>query len=446
MKSSRPTVHIIGAGLAGSEAALVLASQGVPVVVYECKKLTPDHEVYKLSECAELVCSNSLGSNEITNASGLLKEELRRFDSPLMAIADHCRVPAGQALAIDRHQFAAKVTEALKAHPLIELREEEVESLEGFEYTLIASGPLTTEKLSLAIQARLGEEYLYFYDAVAPILTAESINLERVYEASRYDKGEGEYINCPMNKEEYECFYEALMSAERIPLKSHEKMKLFEACMPVEKMAERGKKTLLFGPLKPKGLVNPRTGREDYAVLQLRKENVAGDLYNMVGFQTNLKWGEQKKVFSLIPGLENVEFVRYGVMHRNTFVNAPKVLNRDLSMKNAEHIFMAGQITGSEGYVFAMATGHWAARQMIRKIEGQPPLEIPPTTQLGAMIDYMNREHKNFQPMGPNFGMLPPLEQAIRDKKERYHQLAQRSLSALEGVIQIMKNTKEFSK
>ena len=422
-------VNVIGAGLAGSEAALVLANHGIKVKLYECKRVQGEHEVYKLPHFAELVCSNSLGSNDTTNASGLLKEELRYFDSPLMKGADIYKVPAGQALAVDREKFGAYISEQIMQHPNIEVIEKEFEVINVEEYTILASGPLTTDRLSQNIQSLLGEDYLYFYDAVAPILTFESIDTEKVYFASRYDKGEGEYINCPMNKEEYERFFESLQTAERFEMKKHEKVKLFEACMPVEKIAERGFKTLLFGPLKPKGLVNPRTGREDFAVLQLRKENVAGELYNMVGFQTNLKWGEQKKVFSLIPGLENAEYVRYGVMHRNTFVNAPKVLNKDLSVKGHEKLYMAGQITGSEGYVFALATGHLAAKQIILKMQKREPLTFDNTTEIGAILEYMTTENKNFQPMGPNFGILAPLEVHIRDKKERYRKLAERSLA-----------------
>ncbi|MCX5774616.1 MAG: methylenetetrahydrofolate--tRNA-(uracil(54)-C(5))-methyltransferase (FADH(2)-oxidizing) TrmFO [Fusobacteria bacterium] len=425
-------VNVIGAGLAGSEAALVLANHGIKVKLYECKRVCGEHEVYKLPHFAELVCSNSLGSNDTTNASGLLKEELRCFDSPLMKGADLYKVPAGQALAVDREKFGAYISETIVNHPNIEVIEKEFDEINTDEYTILASGPLTTEKLSQNIQTILGEEYLYFYDAVAPILTFDSIDTEKVYFASRYDKGEGEYINCPMNKEEYERFFEALQTAERFEMKSHEKVKLFEACMPVEKIAERGFKTLLFGPLKPKGLTNPKTGKEDFSVLQLRKENVAGELYNMVGFQTNLKWGEQKRVFSLIPGLENSEFVRYGVMHRNTFVNAPKILNNDLSVKKCEKLYMAGQITGSEGYVFAIATGHLAAKNIILKLQGRKPLQFDATTEIGAILEYMTTENKNFQPMGPNFGILAPLETHIRDKKERYRKLAERSLCYIE--------------
>lgn len=350
-------VIVIGAGLAGSEAAYQLAERGIKVKLYEMRpKLST--EAHKTENFAELVCSNSLGGDHLGNASGLMKEELRLFGSLLMKVADEFRVPAGQALAVDRNLFSEKITNILKNHPNIEFINEELKEIPMDKIVLIASGPLTSPVLSENIKKLTKDEYLYFYDAAAPIVTFESIDKDKVYFQSRYDKGDGEYINCPMTEEEYNKFYENLINAERIPLKKFEEEKLFEACMPVERIASRGIKTLLFGPLKPKGLTNPRTNARDYAVVQLRQDDKEGKLYNLVGFQTNLRWGEQKRVFSMIPGLENADFVRYGVMHRNTFINSPKVLTTSLNLKEYENIFFAGQITGSEGYVCALSLIH----------------------------------------------------------------------------------------
>jgi methylenetetrahydrofolate--tRNA-(uracil-5-)-methyltransferase len=326
------------------------------------------------------------------------------------------------------------VTQRLRAHPNIEIINKEYTDIDKEIPLIIATGPLTSEGLSEEISALIGEEYLYFYDAVAPIVTHESIDFEKVYMASRYDKGEGEYINCPMNKEEYYKFYNALMEAERFPMKKFEEEKVFEACMPVEKLAERGEKTLLFGPMKPKGLINPRTGRQDYAVVQLRQDDKEGKLYNLVGFQTNLKWGEQKRVFSMIPGLENGDFIRYGVMHRNTFVNSTKLLNRDLSLKGHKNIFMAGQITGSEGYVASIATGFMAAVNLYKTMTGNKTVELEDISSTGAIIKYITEEKKNFQPIGPNFGIIRDIGLKIRDKKEKYTKLAERSLEYLETI------------
>lgn len=424
-------VIIIGAGLAGSEAAYQLAERGIKVKLYEMRpKLST--EAHKTENFAELVCSNSLGGDHLGNASGLMKEELRLFGSLLMKVADEFRVPAGQALAVDRNLFSEKITNILKNHPNIEFINEELKEIPMDRIVLIASGPLTSPVLSENIKKLTKDEYLYFYDAAAPIVTFESIDKDKVYFQSRYDKGDGEYINCPMTEEEYNKFYENLINAERIPLKKFEEEKLFEACMPVERIASRGIKTLLFGPLKPKGLTNPRTNARDYAVVQLRQDDKEGKLYNLVGFQTNLRWGEQKRVFSMIPGLENADFVRYGVMHRNTFINSPKVLTTSLNLKEYENIFFAGQITGSEGYVCAMATGLMAGINIYNKIVGKEPLVLEDLSSIGAIIKYITEEKKDFQPMGPNFGMIRDLEgKRIRDKKERYNKISERAITYL---------------
>lgn len=424
-------VIVIGAGLAGSEAAYQLAERDIKVKLYEMRpKLST--EAHKTENFAELVCSNSLGGDHLGNASGLMKEELRLFGSLLMKVADEFRVPAGQALAVDRNLFSEKITSILKNHPNIEFINEELKEIPMDKIVLIASGPLTSPVLSENIKKLTKDEYLYFYDAAAPIVTFESIDKDKVYFQSRYDKGDGEYINCPMTEEEYNKFYENLINAERIPLKKFEEEKLFEACMPVERIASRGIKTLLFGPLKPKGLTNPRTNARDYAVVQLRQDDKEGKLYNLVGFQTNLRWGEQKRVFSMIPGLENADFVRYGVMHRNTFINSPKVLTTSLNLKEYENIFFAGQITGSEGYVCAMATGLMAGINIYNKIVGKEPLVLEDLSSIGAIIKYITEEKKDFQPMGPNFGMIRDLEgKRIRDKKERYNKISERAITYL---------------
>ena len=424
-------VIIIGAGLAGSEAAYQLAERGIKVKLYEMRpKLST--EAHKTQNFAELVCSNSLGGDHLGNASGLMKEELRLFGSFLMKVADEFRVPAGQALAVDRTLFSEKITNILKNHPNIEFINEELTEIPMDKIVLIASGPLTSQTLSENIKKLTKDEYLYFYDAAAPIVTFESIDKEKVYFQSRYDKGDGEYINCPMTEEEYNRFYENLINAERIPLKKFEEEKLFEACMPVERIASRGIKTLLFGPLKPKGLTNPRTNSRDYAVVQLRQDDKEGKMYNLVGFQTNLKWGEQKRVFSMIPGLENADFIRYGVMHRNTFINSPKVLTTSLNLKEYPNIFFAGQITGSEGYVCAMATGLMAGINIYNKLTEKDSLVLENLSSIGAIIKYITEERKDFQPMGPNFGMIRDLEgKRIRDKKERYNKISERAINYL---------------
>lgn len=432
---NKKEVIVVGAGLAGCEAAYQLAKRGIKVKLYEMKskKMT---EAHKKPYYAELVCSNSLGGDNLANASGLMKEELRRLDSLLIKIADKNRVPAGQALAVDRDGFSIEITEYLKNMENIEIIEEEFTNIPKDQIVLLASGPLTSETLSKEIGELTHSDHLYFYDAAAPIVTLESIDMNKAYRQSRYGKGEGEYINCPMNKEEYYAFYNALITAERVPLKTFEEEKLFEACMPVERIAMTGERTLVFGPLKPKGLINPNTDKMDYAVVQLRQDDKEGKLYNIVGFQTNLKWGEQKRVFSMIPGLENAEFIRYGVMHRNTFINSSKLLDETLKLKSRDNIYFAGQITGSEGYVSSIATGAMAAINIAHRILGKENFILDDRSAIGAMIKYVTEEKKNFQPMGPNFGIIRSLDGVrIRDKKERYNTISKIALDYLDTKI-----------
>ncbi|MEG0068381.1 methylenetetrahydrofolate--tRNA-(uracil(54)-C(5))-methyltransferase (FADH(2)-oxidizing) TrmFO [Cetobacterium sp.] len=427
-------VVVIGAGLAGAEAAYQLAKNGIKVKLYEMRPKVST-EAHKSDKFAELVCSNSLGGDHLGNASGLMKEELRRMGSLLIEVADQTKVPAGQALAVDREGFSQIITDRLHSMENIEIINEELKEIPKDTVVLVASGPLTSEALSKNIAEMLDQEYLYFYDAAAPIVTLESIDKDKVYFQSRYGKGDGEYINCPMTKEEYEAFYEALITAERAPMKKFEEEKLFEGCMPVERIAQRGIKTLLFGPLKPKGLTNPKTDRWDYAVVQLRQDDKDGKLYNLVGFQTNLKWGEQKRVFSMIPGLENAEFIRYGVMHRNTFIDSTKLLTPALNLKGNDNIYFAGQITGGEGYVCAIATGLMAATNIIRKFDGKEPIILDDRSSIGAIIKYITEEKKNFQPMGPNFGIIKSLDERIRDKKEKYNKISKIALDYLEEKL-----------
>lgn len=427
-----PRVTVIGAGLAGSEAAWQIARQGVPVTLYEMRNVrkTPAHIT---DQFAELVCSNSLRSNGLTNAVGVLKEEMRHMDSLILSCADRHAVPAGGALAVDRDGFSQAVTQTLRNHPLIEVINEEVQVLpEGI--TVVASGPLTSPDLSAQLKELMGEEYLYFYDAAAPIVEKDSIDMNKVYLASRYDKGEAAYLNCPMTEEEFNVFYEALITAEVAELKEFEKEIYFEGCMPLEVMAKRGKQTVLFGPMKPVGLINPHTGKLPHAVVQLRQDNAAGTLYNLVGFQTHLKWGEQKRVLSLIPGLEQAEFVRYGVMHRNTFINSPKLLEPTYQYKRRENLFFAGQMTGVEGYVESAASGLIAGLNAGRLAKGQPCLVLPEETTLGSMAHYITTaDFKHFQPMNANFGLLPQLPERIRNKKEKYEKLANRALESIQN-------------
>jgi methylenetetrahydrofolate--tRNA-(uracil-5-)-methyltransferase len=429
-----PIVNVIGAGLAGSEAAWQLANRNVNVRLYEMRpvKQTPAHHTDKF---AELVCSNSLRANELTNAVGVLKEEMRRLNSVIIKAADECSVPAGGALAVDRHEFAARVTDLVKNHPNVTVINEEVTEIPSGP-TIIATGPLTSKALADKLKALTGEEYLYFYDAAAPIIEKDSINMDKVYVKSRYDKGEAAYLNCPMTEEEFDRFYEALISAETVPLKEFEKEIYFEGCMPIEVMARRGKKTLLFGPMKPVGLEDPRTGKRPFAVVQLRQDNAAGTLYNIVGFQTHLKWGPQKEVIRLIPGLENAEIVRYGVMHRNTFINSPKLLRPTYQYKGRDDLFFAGQMTGVEGYVESAASGLVAGINAARLVLGQDLIVFPPETAIGSMAHYITTANPaHFQPMNANFGLFAPLDESIKDKKRRNERYAQRALDTIQNFV-----------
>ncbi|MGG1697162.1 FADH(2)-oxidizing methylenetetrahydrofolate--tRNA-(uracil(54)-C(5))-methyltransferase TrmFO [Bacillus zhangzhouensis] len=426
-------VNVIGAGLAGSEAAWQIAKRGIKVNLYEMRpvKQTPAHHTDKF---AELVCSNSLRANALTNAVGVLKEEMRHLDSAIIAAADESSVPAGGALAVDRHEFAANVTDRVKNHPNVTVFQEEVQSIpEG--PTIIATGPLTSEALSKELKSLTGEEYLYFYDAAAPILEKDSIDMDKVYLKSRYDKGEAAYLNCPMTEEEFNRFYEALISAETVPLKEFEKEIFFEGCMPIEVMAKRGKKTMLFGPMKPVGLEDPKTGKRPYAVVQLRQDDAAGTLYNIVGFQTHLKWGDQKEVFRLIPGLEEAEIVRYGVMHRNTFINSPSLLRPTYQFKNRDDLFFAGQMTGVEGYVESAASGLVAGINAARFVKGEELVTLPEETAIGSMAYYITSTNKkSFQPMNANFGLLKDLGVRIKNKQERYAEYAKRAIDTIQTI------------
>ncbi|MCC8160732.1 MAG: methylenetetrahydrofolate--tRNA-(uracil(54)-C(5))-methyltransferase (FADH(2)-oxidizing) TrmFO [Oscillospiraceae bacterium] len=429
-------VKVIGAGLAGCEAALQLARRGIAVELYEMKpvKYSPAHSSENF---AELVCSNSLKADRIENACGLLKEEMRLFGSIMMEAADISRVPAGGALAVDRDIFSGYITDKIKSNPLITVVSGEVTEINPDEYTIIATGPLTSDALAENIKSLTGTDSLYFYDAAAPIVTEESIDKSKTFKAARYDKGTADYINCPMTREEYTAFYNELVSAETAPLKSFENQKVFEGCMPVEVMAKRGEKTLVFGPLKPVGLVNPKNGKDDsYAVVQLRRDNKEGTLYNLVGFQTNLKWGEQKRVFSMIPGLENAEFVRYGVMHRNTYINSPAALDKYYRMKKYPKIFFAGQITGVEGYVESASSGILAGCNMAKMLTGKDMLEPDARTCIGALPLYISNEaNTKFQPMNANFGIIEGLGEKIRNKAERYNKIAVRALDIINKQV-----------
>ncbi|SFU74963.1 methylenetetrahydrofolate--tRNA-(uracil-5-)-methyltransferase [Alicyclobacillus macrosporangiidus] len=430
-------VIVIGAGLAGAEAAWQVARQGVPVRLYEMRptRSTPAHHT---DQFAELVCTNSLRAAAITNAVGLLKEEMRRLDSLILRAADAHAVPAGGALAVDRDGFSGAVTEALVSHPLVEVVREEVPEVPADGIVIVATGPLTSPSLSESIRRVVGGEYLYFYDAAAPIVQRESIDMDKVFLASRYGKGDAAYLNCPMTEEEFDRFYEALISAETAPLHDFEEEKYFEGCMPVEVMARRGKKTLLFGPMKPVGLTDPRTGRRPFAVVQLRQDNAAATLFNLVGFQTHLKWGEQKRVFRMIPGLEEAEFVRYGVMHRNTYINSPTALRPTYQTRKRDTLFFAGQITGVEGYVESAAAGLVAGINAGRLARGLEPVVMPQTTAIGSLAHYITHaDPDHFQPMNATFGLFPPLSERVRDKKERAQRMAERALRDLEGFLAV---------
>lgn len=427
-------VHVIGAGLAGCEAANQLTKSGIPVILHEMRPLKSD-AAHKTAYFAELVCSNSLRAGNIENAVGLLKEEMRRLGSLIMEQADKHQVPAGGALAVDRDGFAAGVTEAVRSNPLITVAYEEVTDLQSLEgIVIVASGPLTSDALSANIKEMLREEYFHFFDAAAPIVTADSLDYDKVYRASRYDKGGADYLNCPFyTKEEYVAFWQALCAAESAPVKDFEH-DVFEACMPIEEMAARGEDTMRFGPLKPVGLIDPRTGKEAYAVVQLRQDNVAASLYNIVGFQTHLKWPEQRRVFGMIPGLEKAEFVRYGVMHKNTYLNSPQLLDKHFCLRSDKRFYFAGQMTGVEGYVESAASGLMAGIAAARAALELPEADFPAETAHGALANYIsNPAIENFQPMNINFGLIPPLTVRIRKKKEKNAQIAARALEALEN-------------
>ncbi|MEY8536922.1 methylenetetrahydrofolate--tRNA-(uracil(54)-C(5))-methyltransferase (FADH(2)-oxidizing) TrmFO [Lactococcus muris] len=439
-------INVIGAGLAGSEAAYQIAKRGIPVKLYEMRgvKATPQHKTDKF---AELVCSNSFRGAAITNAVGLLKEEMRRLDSIMMQAAEKTQVPAGGALAVDREAFSEFITRTISQHPLIEVIREEITVLPNLEeeITIVATGPLTSDALAEKIHAFNDGEGFYFYDAAAPIIDANSIDYSKVYKKSRYDKGEADYINCPMTKEEFNNFQQALIEAEEAPLNAFEDLKVFEGCMPIEEMAKRGYKTMLFGPMKPVGLeypdsyTGPRDGdfKTPYAVVQLRQDNASASLYNIVGFQTHLKWGEQKRVFRMIPGLENAEFVRYGVMHRNSYMDSPNLLTQTFRSKKQVNLFFAGQMTGVEGYVESAASGLVAGINAARLFKGEEVVVFPQTTAIGALPYYITHtDSKHFQPMNVTFGIVKELEgPRIRDKKERYTKVAERALSDLNSII-----------
>jgi len=427
-------VNVIGAGLAGSEAAWQIAKRGVRVRLFEMKpkQYLPAHH---MSTFAELVCSNSLRSDRLENAVGLLKEEMRLLDSIIMKCADATRVPAGGALAVDRERFSQMVTETIHKCSNIEVINKEVTSLPDNEVSIIASGPLTSGRLFEYIKELTGQEYLHFFDAAAPIVLYNSIDMTKAYRASRYDKGTDDYINCPMNKEQYEIFWNELVNAELAPVKDLDKEVVFEGCMPIEVMAKRGIDTLRFGPLRPVGLIDPNTGKVPYAVVQLRQDNAEGTLYNIVGFQTRLKWGEQKRVFSLIPGLENAEFVRYGVMHRNTFINSPKLLDSAYRLKTNRNIFFAGQITGVEGYVESASSGLVAGINAAMQVLGKDDVIFPSNTAIGALCNYVSDSSiSDFQPMNINFGLMRHTESKLKDKKRKYLEIAN---NALDQIVKI---------
>lgn len=439
------TVHVYGAGLAGCEAAWQIAERGIHVKLFEMKpeKYTPAHHSENF---AELVCSNSLRSDRVTNAVGLLKEELYRLDSLIMEAAYATRVPAGSALAVDRDLFSAYVTEKIRNHPNIEIVPHEVDSVEEGVVTVIATGPLTSAPMAEYIEKSLGCEGLHFFDAAAPIVDASTLNMDVVYAASRYDKGDADYLNCPMNKEQYDAFYNELIHAREADLKEFDRdmqkeLKVFEGCMPVEIMAKRGYDTLRYGPLKPVGLVDKRTGEESYAVVQLRRENAEGTMYNLVGFQTHLAFPEQKRVFGMIPGLENAEFLRYGIMHRNTYLDSPRYLNADYSMRDRENIYFAGQMTGVEGYIESTGSGLVAGINAARKVLGEDKVIFPQTTMLGAMAQYISTGNVsgNFVPMNANFGIVEPLGYRVKGGKvAKYEVVAARALEALKEYCELL--------
>ncbi len=431
-------VIVVGGGLAGCEAAWQLANAGFAVKLYEMKphRYSPAHRHEGL---AELVCSNSLKASRLGSAGGLLKTEMEMQGSLLVRCAKACAVAAGGALAVDREQFSALVTKEIMEHPLITVIREELTELPQ-KNAVIATGPLTSDALSAKIEQLCGSR-LSFFDAAAPVVSADSLNMELVFAQSRYDRGDADYLNCPMNREEYEAFWNALVNAEKAPLHEHDKaaFRVYEGCMPVEVLASRGMDTLRFGPLKPVGLTDPRTGRRPYAAVQLRRENREGTMFNLVGFQTNLKFGEQKRVFGMIPGLENAEFLRYGVMHRNFFLDSPKLLDADYSLKGAENLFFAGQMTGVEGYMESAASGIIAGKSLAWKLQGKPAYILPRGTMMGALAAYVSGDCVgDFQPMGANMGLLPPLTERVRDKQLRYEMIAKQAVAVLETALQAM--------
>lgn len=420
-------VVVVGGGLAGCEAAFQLANMNVPVELVEMRpaRRTAAH---KTGYLGELVCSNSLKSEDINTAQGVLKREMRKLNSLILMAADRCRVPAGSALAVDRELLGKLVTEIITGHPLIQVTIKEMENIPEFGITVVASGPLTSDALSASIARLTGEEHLHFFDAVAPIIAVDSIDMNKVYAGSRYGKGEGDYLNCPLNQEEYEVFYEALLKADSVPLEGIDEGLYFSACVPIEVMARKGKDTLRFGPMRPVGLPHPESGQVPYAVVQLRQDNREGTMFSMVGFQTRMKWGEQERVLRLIPGLEKAEFLRLGVMHRNTYINSPRVLTDTLQFRGKPELFFAGQITGVEGYMESAATGIVAGINAARKYRGLEPVALPRETLIGALCRYISDPaHSNFQPMNANFGILPPLENRIKNKRLRNQHLGERS-------------------
>ena len=427
-------VVVVGGGLAGSEAAWQALQLGADVTLYEMRPTHPT-PVHQTDRFAELVCSNSLKNSALTNAAGLLKEEMRRLGSLVIDAAMQTQVPAGEALAVDRILFSNEITRRLTEHPRLTVVRDEFTQIDMNTPTIIATGPLTSETLAKSIGELTGATQLFFYDAVSPTIDASTIDREKVFIQSRYDKGDAAYLNCPFSRDEYEAFHDALLHAELAPVHEHEaSTKYFEGCLPIEVLASRGPKTLSFGPMKPVGLTDPRTGRRPWAALQLRQENLAATLYSMVGFQTRMKWGEQKRVFRMIPGLEQAEFVRYGVIHRNTYIDAPRLIASTLQMRAHPNLFFAGQITGVEGYVESAATGIIAGRNAVRLANGQPLLMLPAVTMLGALLDYVSAyDGKDFQPMNSNWGIVPPLDERIRDKREKSRRFADRAIEALEA-------------
>ena len=425
----REDLVIIGGGLAGAEAAWQAANHGTKVTLYEMRPKT-ETAAHKTEQLAEIVCSNSLGSNDPMSAPGILKQEMRKLGSLIIKVADEVAVPAGAALAVDREKFAQKITQALSEHPNVRILREEIEDIPEDTVCIIATGPLTSPKLSEAITQFTRSKNLYFFDAISPIVDTDSLNMDRIFRASRYDKGTADYLNCPMDEETYNLFYDALIKADRVQPKSFENIPYFEGCLPIEVMAERGRQTLAFGPMKPVGLIDPKTGTRPFAVLQLRAENHHGSCYNMVGFQTKLTYPEQRRIFRMIPGLEQAEFLRCGSIHRNTFINVPILLNDTLQLKKQSNIFFAGQLVGVEGYVEAAASGGLAGLNAARLLSNQSLMTPPPTTAHGALLHYITTcEPKHFQPINTNFGLFPPLDAPIRDKQKKRLAIQERALA-----------------